>query len=359
MLSLKTQRRLHIFFIILATVFIITCTEAAAEKKTNNPGIAQRVAILEALVESQQDTITTLQNELAKAKQDIEAIGPHRSDDEILAVVSKAGYVTGPHTVDTTLDKAGIEALGFTAGPHTVDTNTTRSDDEILAVVSGAGYVTGPHTEYTESALEPYLTVDNDNNIYLTGANLHIRSGSGKTDGKINGLGNLIIGYNENYKKTRTGSHNLIIGPYHSYSSFGGLVAGYENTISGPYSSVSGGYSGTANGTVSSVSGGRNGIANGPYSSVSGGYSGTANNYYSSISGGYGGTASGYYSSVLGGYGGTASGTASSVSGGYRGTANGNYSIISGGYGGTASGTASSVSGGYNETANTDYSYAP
>jgi len=44
---------------------------------------------------------------------------------------------------------------------------------------------------------------------------VHIRSGSGKTDGAVNSLGNLIIGYNEgagaNIK--RTGSHNLIIGP--------------------------------------------------------------------------------------------------------------------------------------------------
>jgi hypothetical protein len=133
-------------------------------------------------------------------------------------------------------------------------------------------------------ALAPYLTADDDKNIYLTGANLHIQSGSGKTDGELNGLGNLIIGYNENYSPTedmpvlaRTGSHNLVIGPYHSYLSYGGLVAGYRNTVSGKYSSVSGGNQATASGDYSSISGGIRGTASGPVSSVSGGMDGTAN----------------------------------------------------------------------------------
>jgi len=33
--------------------------------------------------------------------------------------------------------------------------------------------------------------------IYFNGTNVHITDGSGTTDGKVNGLGNLIIGYNE------------------------------------------------------------------------------------------------------------------------------------------------------------------
>jgi hypothetical protein len=182
-----------------------------------------------------------------------------------------------------------------------------------------------------------YLTVDGEHNIYITSANLHIRSGAGATDGDVNGLGNLIIGYNEsNPSNTRTGSHNLVIGPYHSYSSYGGLVAGYYNTVSGMYSSVSGGYGGTASGTISSVSGG--------------GY-GTASGMASSVSGGGNGTASGSHSSVSGGSSGTASEGGASVSGGDHGTASGMVSSVSGGQGGTASGFASSVVGGNGATA--------
>lgn len=72
--------------------------------------------------------------------------------------------------------------------------------------------------------------------MHITGANLHIESGSGATDGGVNGLGNLIVGYNEPRAASpdQTGSHNLIVGRYHNYSSYGGLVAGYYNAIAAP-----------------------------------------------------------------------------------------------------------------------------
>ena len=41
------------------------------------------------------------------------------------------------------------------------------------------------------------ISIEADGTIRITGANLQIVSGSGATDGPINGKGNLIIGYNE------------------------------------------------------------------------------------------------------------------------------------------------------------------
>ena len=101
--------------------------------------------------------------------------------------------------------------------------------------------------------MDPYVSVDNGTiddlagpHIIFTGANVHIRSGSGYTDDAPNGLGNLIVGYNENpWTYARTGSHNMVIGPEHGYSSYGGFVAGVRNRISGVDSSVSGGLSKT------------------------------------------------------------------------------------------------------------------
>ena len=61
----------------------------------------------------------------------------------------------------------------------------------------------------------------------------------------------------------RTGSHHLIVGSEHSYSSYGGLVAGWGNTISGTYSSVSGGWKNSASGPLSSVSGGQDRVVTG------------------------------------------------------------------------------------------------
>jgi hypothetical protein len=88
----------------------------------------------------------------------------------------------------------------------------------------------------------------------FTGCNLYIQNGLGATNGEpnhpddldspvVNGLGNLIIGYNvggHNNGDVRTGSHNLILGDQNNYSSFGGIVAGSSNAISAPYASVSG-----------------------------------------------------------------------------------------------------------------------
>jgi len=83
----------------------------------------------------------------------------------------------------------------------------------------------------------------------ITNANLYIQSGSGETDGTVNGKGNLIIGYTGcPFEPIRTGSHNLIGGKCSSYGSYGGIVVGFGNSISTPYASVSGGYSRAAGG---------------------------------------------------------------------------------------------------------------
>ncbi|MBW2314845.1 MAG: hypothetical protein JRH10_11695 [Deltaproteobacteria bacterium] len=58
-------------------------------------------------------------------------------------------------------------------------------------------------------------------------------------------MGNLFIGYNElpgDFECTdRLGSHNLVVGREHRYPSFGGLVAGFRNSVSGEEATVSGG----------------------------------------------------------------------------------------------------------------------
>ena len=151
--------------------------------------------------------------------------------------------------------------------------------------------------------LSPYVIVDETTinglkgpHVFFVGANVHIRSGSEKTsDGKaLAGLGNLVIGYNEsspsqmkNPEKGRSGSHNLIVGDRHQYTSYGGIVAGRGNTISqpgatvlagklnianGPYSSITGGAGNQATGSATSISGGQNNQVDGQSSSVSGGF---------------------------------------------------------------------------------------
>ncbi len=150
-------------------------------------------------------------------------------------------------------------------------------------------------------------------NVIFTGVNLRIRDGTGTTacSGACNGLGNLIVGYDEPrfIDSDKSGSHNFVIGPNHNYPSFGGSVAGFQNTVSGDHSSVSGGTNNDASGLLSSVSGGNLNVASGDRSSVLGGTSNTASGDFSSVSGGQFNTASGAASSVSGGDSHTASGT--------------------------------------------------
>jgi hypothetical protein len=186
------------------------------------------------------------------------------------------------------------------------------------------------------AALETLLThfTREGNEVVITGANLRIVNGLGQTT-TINGLGNLIVGYNEppteGTVNIRTGSHNVVVGQRHNFSSFGGLVVGDFNTISGAFASVSSGSRNTASGESAAVSGGQFNTASGNHSSVSGGHQNKASNTYASVSGGEKNTASGEVAAVSGGQSNTASGFISFVSGGSGNTASFNGAAVSGG----------------------------
>lgn len=170
------------------------------------------------------------------------------------------------------------------------------------------------------------------NDVYFDGCNVHVRDGSGDTFATTNGLGNLIIGYNEDTggPHDRMGSHNLVIGPYHTFSSFGGIVAGQFNTISAGSASVLGGVGNVANGVQSVISGGSGNISTGNSSSVSGGTFNTASGDNSSVSGGKYNETGGNASSISGGDHNTATANQSSVSGGRERTATGFFNWTAG-----------------------------
>ena len=267
---------------------------------------------------------------------------------------------------NTESNAAQIQAL-IDAGFITEEVDPIASSagyitEELDPVANASGYATeiwveeqGYSTGSGIDGLEEYLSVDDANKtVLISGANLQVVSGEGNTGAAANGTGNIIIGYDEDNwsgDADKSGSHNLVVGIGHTYSSFGGIVVGYENSITGHFSSVSGGSTNTASGLRSSVSGGHGNTAEGSRSSVSGGDYNTASGDFSSVSAGYNNTASGYESSVSGGRVNTASGEMSSVSGGNDNTASGEFSSVSGGQDNTASGVASSVSAGNNNTA--------
>ncbi|TNE47392.1 MAG: hypothetical protein EP343_19650 [Deltaproteobacteria bacterium] len=186
----------------------------------------------------------------------------------------------------------------------------------------------------------------------FTGVNVQIVNGMGGTE-TTNGYGNLVVGYNKGPtgSSLRKGSHNVVVGDEHSYQSYGGLVSGYRNTISGKWANVSGGSRSVASGEFSSVCGGQENKAANKYASVTGGFLNEATGENASVSGGFLNIASETSSSVLGGNNNQASGQDSTVSGGSYNKATHPFSSVSGGLRNLAKGTCSSVSGGSNNEA--------
>ncbi len=211
--------------------------------------------------------------------------------------------------------------------------------------------------------------------VQFKGINVQVVNGTGYVR-SINGLGNLIVGYNQTNisaapacsdgqypdqtscldhgaiwaSNQRSGSHNLIVGASNSYSESGGFVAGQMNIVNGENAVVSGGYNNKASASAASISGGSDNAASGQASSVSGGRANTANANEASISGGMGNTASAHYASVSGGRENNASGWYTSISGGWENVASGTDASVSGGQHNRASGGAASVSGGNTRT---------
>lgn len=137
--------------------------------------------------------------------------------------------------------------------------------------------------------------------LTVTSGNLYVQNGMGVTE-STNGKGNLILGYNDSATGfPRTGSHNLVVGDGHGWTSHSGIVCGVgnqildrwsavicgdSNTASGEGSSVTAGFSNTASDDTASVSGGARNVASGRGSSVTGGDSNNADGIASVVSGG-------------------------------------------------------------------------
>ncbi|MEN0062219.1 MAG: hypothetical protein AAGA48_08705 [Myxococcota bacterium] len=229
------------------------------------------------------------------------------------------------------------------------------------------------------SGLASLVTVTTDAQghptIVFSGVNVHVNNGDGTTD-TVNGLGNLVVGYDEpridgvpvcshgQYRDQqsceanglvwtdnhKSGSHNLIVGSEHSYSQFGSTLLGQENTVNNAFATITGGRLNLALGTNSSVTGGSGNLASGFFATVTAGFGNEANGLLAAIHGGTDNVAVGTYSTITGGDTNETSGQSSSVSGGENNTVSGRGGSISGGERNVVLGRSGTVTGGvYNE----------
>ncbi len=184
--------------------------------------------------------------------------------------------------------------------------------------------------------------------IEIHGCNVRIVNGLGNTY-TANGLGNLIVGYNELGNVNgddRTGSHNYVGGRENSYSRWAGAVFGRDNTISYNLATVLGGHENTAGSGGSVVVGGKGNLAAAEDAVVGGGYMNTASGVWSVVSGGHTNTASVQAATVAGGHDNEANGPQSTVSGGTANVTTGTFASVTGGRGNEAAGDSSTIAGG-------------
>lgn len=214
-------------------------------------------------IETQEQTISELNSRLVSAESNVGVLQDDVDLIELLDDVQEGELETLFDRVDGHDDDlAGLEADFLAQG-----TSLAALQGEVDDVVAET------------DDLFAYVSVDtSDDSVVFSGANVFVQSGAGSTDATVNGLGNLIVGYSEG--GTSTGSHNLVVGMYHTYPSYGGVVFGYHNNASGIYSTVLGGEESTASGAVSTIVGGYINTASGNYSVVYGGQSQSASDDY-------------------------------------------------------------------------------
>ena len=281
--------------VLLVPVCLLCLLVFTANANASTPSLsklAKELAALQAKVKSQGTTIsaqgariTSLTSQLAVAQNDID-------------------------TLQTSI--AGVSQSDFDAlsAKVTADEGKQATDE---ATIASQG--TSLTTAAPVLALAPYVSVTSGTrygtkgpNIVFTGANVHIVDGAGTTsdnNGSLTGLGNLIVGYDEQTEGApapiMTGSHNIVCGYGNSFSGFGGLIAGGGNTIHGACASVTGGLENGATDDYASVVGGTGNTAENVGAVVSGGEYNTATGFESSVSGGMHNTTSGMYASISGG----------------------------------------------------------
>lgn len=225
------------------------------------------IAAVQAEVIGQNALIDGLEDELEAQEEVVESL-----EDELavqVAALEDADAALGAAASEVAALSASLAALTATVGDHVLALDALDADvAAILDELPTAGQLA------LLAALEPVLSVTDNAlggvDLTVTGANVLLRSGAGSS-GADNGLGNLVVGYNESDgTEDRSGSHNVVIGNYHAWTGQHGLVAGFRNDVGDR--SVALGTNNRASG-YGSVLGGENNEVTGPYGVVVGGAS--------------------------------------------------------------------------------------
>ena len=259
-----------------------------------------------------------------------------------LTLVTAASCNTG--SGDTAALKADVADLKTRIA--TLEAQLATLQPQVVA--NSAAVAGGAEAITWAQSLQPYMALNDENDVVVAGANLRIQDVAGTTPAASpNGKGNLIVGFDDDRMEgtcvggandglacdpevasqcpagscgsvavvsQKTGSHNIIVGRRHSYpgehsllvgdantaNADGAFAAGALNTVSVSGGSILGGAGNAVDASASwgAVCGGLKNAAVGPYSSVLGGETNTAGGSYSVVVGGQSNTAVGPYAIV-------------------------------------------------------------
>ncbi len=312
-----------------------------------------RIAALESVVADQQAALARIDAlEATVTAQDARIA-------ELEAAVAQGGTGGGTERLDA-LDgavadlDARLVAVEDGIGALTAfDDSLTTALDDVVARLGGHDVVVSsldgrvstleslaatPVEQELLTDLSAYVTVDTAaSTVRISGANLQVVNGTSNTQ-SANGLGNLILGYNEDvygYETSgmREGSHSLVVGVNHAYTSYGSIVHGDNAYVTGAYAAALGVYGGSAEGARSVLLGGWGGYAAGEGSFVAGGQYNVAYGTGAAAVGGYSNAVYGGYASAVGGSFASVDGDWATSVGGASSRAAGDYSVTVGGNG--------------------------
>lgn len=240
---------------------------------------------------------------------------------------------TGNIGINDLLPMLTLFTQEFEAEGIMVDTLTL--EDAFLMMMAQIIELQG-QVEALQSAVIPglsdHVSVEDDQTLLISGVNLQLVNGAGSTSA-VNGLGNLIVGYNESDSLTteRGGSHNLVMGRWNQYGSFSGIAHGLRNSVLD---------------AESAVIAGSNNVVSGVRSAVLGGDQNTASGNKVVAMGGVQNEAKGSVSVAMGGENNEVDGTACIALGGRNNAALGGHDVLVGGGNNVTSGDKSVLVGG-------------
>ena len=236
--------------------------------QTQNTTLSNQVSTMQSDISNLQTQNTTLDNQVSSLQADVNTLQTQNTalTNQVNALQSKLDLITVTQNVN--LDNLETSVTNNTANIATNTHDLNDSNGRLQYFVNLLNARIDPIETKTADMSIVHLTYDGTSykTVRFSHVNVQIVNGTGATDRAQNGqllgegLGNLIIGYNERTYQTspshRTGYHNLIVGKRNDYTSYGGAVFGEFNRITKKFATVTGGYDNKATKPYSSISGG-------------------------------------------------------------------------------------------------------